>query len=79
MTIDFAMAEAKRRTTVLGTTHYVIYAAESWAACGAECSYLVSTRKPDNDRHVVVETFEPIPICDTCGNLDCHGCVYPLT
>jgi hypothetical protein len=50
--------EAKRRTNVLGTTHYVIYAAESWAACGAECSFLVSTRKPDNDRHVVVEALE---------------------
>lgn len=58
MTLEFAQREAQRRTNVLGKTHYVIYAAESWAACGAECSFLVSTRVPDTDRHVVVETYK---------------------
>lgn len=58
MTLEFAQREAKRRAGVLGKTHYVIYAAESWAA-DARCAFLVSTRKPDTDRHVVVETADP--------------------
>lgn len=32
MTLEFAQTEAKGRASVLGKTHYVIYAGESWAA-----------------------------------------------
>lgn len=58
MTLEFAQREAKRRAEVLGKTQYVIYAAESWAADPPN-AYLVSTRKPDAERHVVVETIDP--------------------
>lgn len=56
MTLEFAQREAKRRTTVLGTDHYVIYAADSWAD-DSKLAFLVASRKPDTDRHIVVETF----------------------
>lgn len=56
MTLEFAQREAKRRTTVLGTTHYVIYAADSWAE-DSKMAFLVSSRRPETERHIVVETF----------------------
>lgn len=58
MTLEFAQREAKRRAEVLGKTQYVIYAAESWAA-DSHNAYLVSTRRPDTERHVVVEAVDP--------------------
>lgn len=58
MTLEFAQREAQRRTSTLGTTHYVIYAADSWAD-EPKYAYLVSNRKPDTERHIVVDTVHP--------------------